>query len=146
MKTLIVLAAMLTSSLALAGEYTVYGSIHFQKASTWVTANNVCQEDGYLYHKTKDYVVVECSGRDKMSGCEEVPRPLVQPMRSTKQICANYQGRGTCTETTTVAFNQGTVTSEVYSSFAAWSKGGSPIRTFRYTVDACGSAAKVPAN
>ncbi len=145
MKTLIFLATIFASTIVMAGNYEVYGRIHFQKASTWVPANKVCQQGGYLYHKTKDYVTNYCTERDKAEGCEANPVALVQPMMSSKTVCVE-SNRSTCTKSAVRPYNQGTVTVKVFASQAAWENDQYPVDTYKYTVDSCGSAPGVPAN
>ena len=135
MKLIVILAATLMSLSALAGEYTNFGKIQFQSASTWVPANKVCQDAGFLYHKTKDFVVVNYCN-DSGSDCTTKSKALVQPMNSTRQRCASYSGDN-CSAWITVPFNQGTVKAEVYSSMSAMSDNKSPKSTYSYTVEAC---------
>lgn len=143
MKTLIFLATIFASTIVMAGNFEVYGRIHFQKASTWVPANKVCQQDGYLYHKTKDFVQPSCTGKDVVAGCT-APKALIQPMNSTKTVCVE-SSRNFCKKTAVRPYNQGTVTVKVFASQIAWDKNQMPIDTYKYTVDYCGSAPDVPA-
>lgn len=138
MKALLLALSVLVSVPAFAGEYTSFGRILFQSASTFVPANKVCQLNGTLYHKTKATVAVEYC-RAENSDCYIVNKPLVQPMKSTRQRCAAFSGRdeGGCHAWETVAFNQGTVKVEVFGSRHDMEEDRNPVRTYTYTVDKC---------
>jgi len=137
MKAILTVLMTLSFNSAFAKDYIDYGHIHFQSASTWVKAENVCSEGGMLYHKKKDFVTVEyCS--DRGSNCKVVKKALAQPMKSTRKRCDKYQGdNGSCTKWITVAYNQGTTKAAVYRSFNDMVEGRNPKKTFSYTVDRC---------
>ena len=138
MRTLLMTIALLASTTVMAGEFTVYGKIHFQAASTWVSAKNVCQNAGTLYHKTKDYVKVTCHPKD---GCSDYVKPLVQPMKANKKVCLKATGKSgdNCVEYGVTGYNQGTVKIESYKSEKDWDLGKAPTKVTSYTVDSCGS-------
>ena len=119
----------------MAGEFTLFGKIHFQKASSWINASNVCEQDGYLYHKTKDGITVShCN--DDGDNCTTSYRPLVQPVNSTRQRCSKFEDDN-CVAYVTVPYVQGTVTNMVYSSQNAWQDGEAAKASYKYTVDSC---------
>lgn len=69
-----------------AGEYSVYPMIHFQRASTYVRANETCIHDDVILHKEKDVKkVTYCD--DNGSNCVTVEKPLVQPIASINWRC-----------------------------------------------------------
>ena len=90
MKKLIVAAALLSSS-AFAGS--IVGHIHFQSASTWVTAytsKSLCL-DGSTYRAT----VNKCLRYERNGGERTCVRrgkvAISQPMESTRQRCASFE-------------------------------------------------------
>ena len=135
MKTLMIIASILIAGTAMAGEYTDYGRITFQKASTWVPANKVCSQGGFLYHKTKEFVAVDYCDDDN-NNCKTVYKALVQPVNSTRQRCSKMED-DECVAWTTVSFVQGTVKADVYESMSALHDDEAPKSSFSYTVDAC---------
>lgn len=150
MKALLLALTVMVSGPAFAGEFTSFGRILFQSASTFVPANKVCHADGMYYHTTKAAVAVEYCENDSRTNCKTVLKPLAQPMHSTREVCvatAGYDDKY-CTATKTVAFNQGpTVKVEVYrSQDEAFDANRSPIRTGSYTIPACKVVDPVPAH
>lgn len=149
MKAMLLVLSMMFSGAAFAGEYTSFGRIHFQAASTWVPANYVCQKNGMLYHTRRASVnVVSCPG-DASEGpsCTIVRTiPLVQPMVSTAQRCAHIEGRGECRSWETYAYNQGpTVKVHVYASHHDMAEDRNPIAVRNFTIPTCKSAPGVVA-
>jgi len=134
MKKLLMVSMLMFASSAFAGEVTSFGKIVFQSASSYVPANKVCQSNGYLYHKTKRAVVIECQPKD---GCDgDYSKPLIQPMESSKTFCVKYS-KERCLETGVSEYNQGTVEAKVYRSEIDMDRGRRPISTYSYTVDQC---------
>lgn len=126
---------ILSSAMAMAGEFTVMGKIHFQGASSWVPANLVCSDGINLYHKKKASLKTSCHG-DNKGDCKPMIKPYVQPVHSSKAVCVKDNSKG-CTKYAEVPYTQGTVRVEVYRNESAWDKGQHPIRTYKYTVDDC---------
>ncbi len=135
MKTLLVLLMTLSFNMGFAKDYVSYGSIHFQSAATWVPAQKVCQDGGYLFHKKKASIAVEYCD-DRGDNCKVVYKKLKQKMNSTRQRCSFYQG-GNCKKYITVPYIQGTTKAKVYSTQQDMTEDRNPIDRFDYTVDAC---------
>lgn len=135
MKALIVMAMLFAGSSAFAGTYTQFGKILFQKASTYVPANKVCQLDGMLYHKTKKSIAVDYCNDDDQD-CVTVNKALVQPVKSSRKRCAQKDDNH-CLAWETVSFVQGTVKAKVYRSLSALQDDEAPIRVYSYTVENC---------
>jgi hypothetical protein len=132
---------LLCASHSLAGEFTEFGRVLFQGASTWVRADKVCQKDGMLFHKSKQEVSVNyCNGRDN-SNCVLVKKPLgPQPIKSTTQRCvlSNGSDRDDCVKWATVPFVQGpTFKAKVYWSEQDYEQQRHPRATFDFVVPNC---------
>lgn len=148
MKAILLAMTMLFSGAAFAGEFTSFGRIHFQSASTWVPANKVCHAGGVYYHTKKAAVAVEYCNGEGNSNCHTVMKPLAQPMKSTRKVCTQWTGRddNNCVATRTVAYNQGpTVKVEIFRSQHDMEEGHSPASVRSYTIPACRTAGPVPA-
>lgn len=140
MKALILALSVLASASAAAGEFTYFGRIFFQSASTWVPANKVCQSGGYFFHKTKSAIEVCRDDRDHGSCRKSEMRPLVQPIVSTRTICVRSAGgdNDRCLETGSAAYVQSPKAPvAVYRNYQAFDKNHAPARNYTYTIPAC---------
>jgi hypothetical protein len=112
MKALILLVALLSSTAfaSVSGD-----KIHFQKHSTWVSAafsKSLCL-DGETYHsKIRKCFEWNRDDDDKRTCVDYRIIDATQPMKSTRQRCANYSSDndgGNCTEWITVPYIQSPV-------------------------------------
>ncbi len=151
MKALLLALSLVSASAFGAGEFTTYSKVIFQSASTYVPSNKVCTAGGYIYHKTKAAISFEqCSGgSNDRANCVIVTRPLVQPMQSTAQRCAQFTGHDdkNCARWETYALNQG-VTGKMlsYSSRKSFEDGDAAAKVTAFAIPACGQTPVVPAN
>ena len=148
MKAIVLALSLLVSGTAFAN-VTEVSKILFQSASTWVPANKVCHADGMFFHKTKSAIAVEyCSNSRGTGNCETVYRSLIQPIKSTKDVCVKTTGREkNCVATKTVAYNQSlTATVATYRGADDAVKGIGPVKTSTFTIPACAKKAPVDAN
>lgn len=149
MKAILMAMTVLFSGAAFAGEFTDFGKIHFQAASTWVESNKVCQAGGMYYH-TKKAVQEKYECNDSGSNCRVwTTIPLVQPIESTRQRCAVFTGgdEGGCARWETVRYKQGPVVDvKTYASMHDWEENRNPIAVRKFTIPACKTKPGVPAN
>jgi hypothetical protein len=134
-------ATLLLASPAFAGEFTEFGRVLFQGASTWVQANKVCQKNGMLFHRSKREVDVTYCDRGDLSNCVLVKRPLgPQPIRSTTEKCALTSGgeREKCVKWVTVPLVQGPVfEAKVYGSEKDLDERRQPKAIYEYEAPNC---------
>jgi hypothetical protein len=143
MKTLLSFFVLLLAGNALAGEFTEFGRIHFQSASTWVPANKVCQRNGFYYHSKKDSVAVEhCPGDDNpgSANCKVTYKKLEQPMMSTRKRCAatDSSDRGECVKWEIIPYKQGPIVPvNIYDSLHSLEENRAPKAVRSFTIPNC---------
>ncbi len=121
-----------------AGEFTNFGKMLFQKADTWVDANDICYSDQNYYHINKEYIEkVRCSGSDD-SNCEVWKLiPLVQPSKTAKFFCA-AKTEGGCTSTPANSLtNIPYLRYDVYRNRKSFAANERPVRSGWYLVPSC---------
>lgn len=140
MKTLLLILAVLTSTTAHGGEFTQFGKILFQSASTWVPGNKTCVSEGNIYHRDLEAIPVERCNNDDKTNCTVELRPLEQPIVSTRQRCVAYSDSDNrnCVKWETVPFKQGPeLKVEVYASEKDIEDNRTPRKILRYTIPSC---------
>ena len=121
---------------ASAGEYTHYGRILFQSASTFVPANKTCLNGSSIRYSGKMQICDE-SG-DNQTNCRLVAVSLKQPVESTRVRCKTAVENDQDCEKITVPFIQGpTVKYAVYRDFKDYEDDRSPVSSGRYTIRGC---------
>lgn len=140
MKALLLILAVLTSTTAHGGEFTQFGKILFQSASTWVPGNKTCVANGNIYHQELEAIPVERCNNDSKNNCPVELMQLEQPIVSTRKRCAAYtdSDNKTCAKWVTVPFKQGPeLKVEIYDSEKDIEDNRSPRKIIRYTIPNC---------
>lgn len=138
MKTLLLAVSFLVSSVSFAGEFTTYQSIIFQSASSFVPANKVCQSGNHLYHVSRSTIdALYCD--DEGRNCVADARPLKQPVVSTAQKCAQFNGPDDgCSKWVSYTLKQGPVVKTyTYRSQKDWEDGKHYVSQGTYKIPAC---------
>ena len=137
MKTIVfIIGALLTVASAHAGEYSHYSRVKFQSASTFVPSNKVCRNGNMLYHKTKPSLQVTICN-DGNTECRTETRRLEQPVVSTAQRCAQYNGDD-CVAYETYTLKQGPMaTVQTYGSYDDFEDGRTPLAPKKFALPAC---------
>ncbi len=150
MKALVLIASALFAFTASAGEYSKPVSVTFQAASAWVPAAKVCRDGNVLRHKTKATIAVEYCKNESSTGqgsdCYIVEKPLVQPVVSTAQRCADFTGKddGQCAVWETYTLDQSSVRVVFYNSKKDMDNGDRGwTNGTKYTIPACGTGGGV---
>lgn len=138
MKHLILLGAILFSGLAMARGDVAYltgDKIHFQAASTWVSAyysRTLCKADGVYYAEGRECVRRGGRGGDE---CREwAPVGITQPITSTRQRCKRYSGgeNDNCREYETIRYHQ-----DPTRTVSFWTERDQLVKTETITVEDC---------